>query len=109
MKCIKLVVGKKKPLPSDDYDSNEEEDVDIDVEEDSDDGSFEVKDLHVPRKLLNANNNTTVSSSVYNSPRRRTRSCVVPDALKTKETVTLDDLMKHRFLRPGKIPFPILF
>lgn len=93
---------KKRPLMNDDEDEDDE-DEEVDVDDDSED------DYGTPQstKHNNDNNKSPTTSAAYNSPRRRTRSCAVPDVLKTKEVVTLDDLMKHNILRPGIINYCI--
>lgn len=84
----KPINSKKRVLENDD------EDEEVDVEESSEE-EYEYE---------SSNNNDYIPPPVNNfgtPSRRRTRSCAVPDVLKTKEVVTLDDLMKHGILRPG--------
>lgn len=86
--------SSKKRLMNDEEDEDEE----IDVEDDSE------EEYEYDSPSNNNNNYKPPPITNYSTPsRRRTRSCAVPDVLKTKEVVTLDDLMKHGFLRPGMI------
>ena len=85
--------SKKRRLMNDGEDDEDEE---IDVEESSE------EEYEYEGSSNNNNNNFKPPPINYSSPtRRKTRSCAVPDVLKTKEVVTLDDLMKHGILRPG--------
>lgn len=86
--------SSKKRLMNDDEDEDEE----IDVEDSSE------EEYEYDSPSTNNNNHYKLPPATYYTPsRRRTRSCAVPDVLKTKEVITLDDLMKHGFLRPGII------
>lgn len=90
---------KKKELPTDKSDDDEDEEIDVgDNERESfKPNSPPAKAQHTPSKIAALQ----AAQSAYYSPRRRTRSCAVPDVYKTKTTVTLDDLMKNRILKPG--------
>jgi monoamine oxidase len=88
--------SSKKRLMNDDEDEDEEIDVEVSSEEEY--------QYESPSNDSNASSYKSPPKTNYNTPsRRRTRSCAVPDVLKTKEVVTLDDLMKHGLLRPGII------
>lgn len=76
----------------------EDEEEDIDVGDNNEDGNYESPGTKTNQPLLSSSSS---SSSANFAPRRRTRSCAVPDVQKTQETVTLDDLLKKKILRPG--------